>query len=106
MNELQPMSERPIRFRLGKLVSTTGALDALQRSGQSPNEFHQRHQRGDWGDVCANDAKLNDDATAHEGDEERHGRVLSAYKSKLGDRIWVITEADRSSTCTLLPEEY
>lgn len=106
MDELKPMPERSIRFLLGKLVATPGALAALQRSGQSASDFLDRHQRGDWGDVCADDAKLNDEASAHEGDEERQGRVLSAYKTRLGDRIWVITEADRSSTCTLLPAEY
>jgi hypothetical protein len=94
------------RFRLGQLVATPGALDALARAGQAPAEFIARHVRGDWGDVCAEDAKLNDEAVAHEADPDRQGRVLSAYRTKVGDRIWVITEADRSSTCTLLPADY
>ena len=94
------------KFALGQLVATPGALAALESAGQSPSEFIARHQGGDWGEVCAEDAALNDEAVAHEGDLDQQGRVLSAYSTKLGGRIWVITEADRSSTCTLLPEEY
>ena len=75
-----PQSPTPLhRFGLGTTVATPGALDALRRSGQSPIEFLTRHQRGDWGDVPAGDAALNDEAVAHEGDEEQQQRVLSAY---------------------------
>jgi hypothetical protein len=43
---------------------------------------------------------------AHEGDGEQQARVLSSYPTAFGEKLWVITEADRSSTCILLPDEY
>lgn len=87
-------------FPLGQTVATPGALEALTTSGQSPAEFLDRHVRGDWGLVDAEDQQANDDAV-------RHGtRILSAYKTNQGVKLWVITEADRSSTCILLPDEY
>ncbi len=87
-------------FSLGSLVATPAALEALQRACQSPAEFIDRHASGDWGDVSKGDARLND-AAVKDGD-----RLLSAYATVDGQRIWIITEADRSSTCILLPEEY
>ena len=88
------------KFRLGKIVATPGAIEALADAGQSPMEFIARHLRGDWGDCCPEDAQANDDAL-------RHGeRLLSVYQTAKGVKIWVISEADRSSTCLLLPEEY
>jgi hypothetical protein len=87
-------------------VATPGALQTLARAGQSADEFIARHTRCDWGEVCGDDWKLNDEAVAHEGDLDRQGRVLSAYCTKLNERIWCITEADRSSSCLLLPAEY
>lgn len=96
---------RPL-LRLGRVVATPGALDALARSGQSPEEFLARHVRGDWGDVCPGDWRLNDEAVAHEDNPDLRTRVLSAYRTKLNERLWVITEADRSSSCLLLPSEY
>jgi hypothetical protein len=87
-------------FTLGQVVATPGALDALQDSGQSPADFLSRHIQGDWGEVCAEDKRLNDEAI------KEGSRILSAYVTTKGMRLWVITEADRSSTCILLPEEY
>jgi hypothetical protein len=75
-------------------------LQALGRAQQSPTEFLARHASGDWGEVDAEDWKLND-AAVKAGE-----RILSAYKTKDGERIWIITQADRSSTCILLPDEY
>jgi hypothetical protein len=87
-------------FQLGTLTATPAALAALLRSGQAPQFFLVRHARGDWGDVDAEDWKLND-AAVREG-----SRILSAYTTLNGERVWVITEADRSATTILLPEEY
>jgi hypothetical protein len=87
-------------FDLGRVVSTPGALDALRRSSQSPGEFLTKHARGEWGDLDDHDTEANRTAL-REG-----GRILSSYKNHLSDTIWVITEADRSSTCLLLPSEY
>jgi len=88
------------KFSLGQLVATPGALDALAESGQSPADFLSRHVRGDWGNVCDEDKQLNDEALV------RAERVLSANRTLRGVKIWIITEADRSSTCILLPQEY
>lgn len=87
-------------FPLGQIVATPGALEALNEARQSPVEFLARHARGDWGEVCAEDKALNDEAV------KDGSRILSAYRTKVGVKLWVITEADRSSTCILLPDEY
>lgn len=65
-----------------------------------------RHITGDWGDVDEHDRAANDQAVEHEGDHECQERVLSAYTTKLGTKIWIITEWDRSVTTFLLPDEY
>lgn len=88
------------KFPLGQVVSTPGALEALNDCGQTPFEFLSKHLAGDWGIVDDEDKQANDDALIH-GE-----RLLSAYLTSKGTKIWVITEADRSSSCLLLPEEY
>jgi hypothetical protein len=88
------------KFPLGSLVATPAALEALERAGQAPLDFLSRHAAGDWGDVDSEDWKLND-AAVKAGE-----RILSAYQTLKGVKLWIITEADRSSTCILLPEEY
>jgi hypothetical protein len=87
-------------FPLGHIVATPGAIEALNEARQSPVEFLARHAQGDWGEVCADDKALNDEAV------KDGSRILSAYRTKLGTKLWVITEADRSSTCLLQPDEY
>jgi hypothetical protein len=89
-----------MKFRLGQLVSTPGALAALEESKQSPLDFVSRHASGDWGEVNKSDQKANEDGL-RDGE-----RILSAYRTAKGERLWIITEADRSSTCVLLPSEY
>lgn len=93
------MSQKPL-FPLGQTVATPGALEALEEAGQSALEFLQRHQIGDWGIVPEEDKAENDFSVS------RHLRILSAYELKTGVKIWVISEADRSVTTCLLPEEY
>ena len=88
------------KFQHGQVVATPGALDALSRAGQDSWEFLNRHAGGDWGTVDAGDQKENEYSLGH------GFRLLSAYTLADGTRIWVITEANRSSTCVLLPEEY
>jgi hypothetical protein len=87
------------RFDLGRIVATPGALEALERSEETPSTFLHRHVVGDWGDVDEDDRAENE-LSAKEG-----FRLLSAYLRD-GTRIWIITEADRSSTTILLPSEY
>ena len=87
-------------FTLGRVVATPGALAAIEKSGQQPGDFLARHVNGDWGDVLPKDIKENEFSL-------KHGfRLFSAYHTSAGDKLWMITEADRSSTCILLPEEY
>ena len=94
------------KFPLGQIVATPGALEALNDSGQTPSDFLSRHAQGDWGsELCAEDRQLNDQALID------GSRILSAYKTKQGVKIWVITEAaddggQRAATTILLPEEY
>jgi hypothetical protein len=88
------------RFALGQLAITTAARDALTEAEQSPDEFLQRHASGDWGELDEHDRGENE-LSIHEG-----FRILSAYRTRRGSRLWIITEADRSVTTILLPEEY
>ena len=88
------------RFDLGQIVATPGAIEALKDAEQTPAEFLSRHVAGDWGTVDAEDKRLNDEAI------EIGSRILSAYVTRANVKLWVITEADRSSTCILLPSEY
>jgi len=89
-----------IRFPLGRVVSTPGALSALEKAEQLPAEFLDRHVNGDWGEVADADQQENELAVA------QGFRILSAYTTSTGDHIWIVTEADRSATTILLPEEY
>lgn len=88
-------------FPLGDVVATPGALDALKKNGQTPDEFIRRHVSGDWGDLCDEDKKLNDDAL-----KSKNERIFTAYTLKDGTKIWIITEWDRSVTTVLLPNDY
>ena len=88
-------------FSLGQIVVTPGALTALEKAGQTPMEFLTRHVRGDWGELCEEDRKENQTSL------ERGFRLLSSYRTNAGDaKLYVITEADRTVTTILLPEEY
>ena len=94
------VAERMSLFPLGQIVATPGALEALEKAQQTPMEFLARHVRGDWGDVCDEDAEANEQSL------KDGSRILSSYRTKLGEKLWIITEADRSSTACLLPSEY
>jgi hypothetical protein len=80
--------------------STPGAIAAMADSMQEPAEFLTRHFSRDWGDVDADDWKENNWSL------ENGCRLLSSYRTNAGERLWIITEADRSVTTILLPEEY
>jgi len=96
---MQQISKQPA-FELGQVVATPGALAALKKAGQQPGEFLTRHVNREWGDLAEEDRKENEYGLEH------GFRLLSAYKTNAGDRVWIITEADRSVTTLLLPEEY
>jgi len=84
------------KFALGRIVATPGALKAFEDAGESPLPYLSRHSKGDWGDLYDEDKYENDMSVTHDL------RILSAYKLTNGTKIWIITEADRSSTCALL----
>src|SRR4051812_46041842 len=91
------------KFNLGQVVGTPGALEALTDSGQTADFFLEKHLSGDWGELSQEDRELNDQALVD------GSRLLSAYKTLKGVKLWIITEAtgddgQRASTCVLLPE--
>ena len=92
-----PLNSKPA-FPLGHVVSTPGALEKVPSIELI--KALGRHVRGDWGEVDTDDWQANDKAVA-EG-----SRILSSYTATNGTKFWIISEADRSSTCVLLPEEY
>ena len=83
------------KFELGQLV-----LAALEESGEQPGTFLARHAAGDWGDLSEGDRRGHEFSLLH------GFRLLSAYTLRTGTRIRVASEADRSATTILLPEEY
>lgn len=87
-------------FPLGQVVATPGALGALDQYAINAPDLIQRHQSGDWGNVPPGDAEENDKSVAN------GWRILSSYPISDDQNIWIITEADRSVTTLLLPEEY
>jgi hypothetical protein len=94
-----------VKFCPGQLVATPGALEALRAAGQGPGEFLRRHLTGDWGDLDEEDKALNDEAVID------GSRLLSAYETAKGVRLYVITEGtddsgNRPATTILRVEEY
>ena len=90
-------------FRTGQVVATPGALQTLERAGVNPMDLLTRHVFGDFGDLCGEDKEANNQAVL------LGGRIFSSYEVGIGvdaSKCWVITEADRSSTTFLLPQEY
>jgi hypothetical protein len=89
-----------MKFEPGKFLATPGSLNTLERAGVAPATILLRHCKGDWGDLD------NEDKCANEAALVVGARILSAYKLLTGEKVWVITEADRSVTTILLPSEY
>ncbi len=89
-----------VLFSPGSIVATPGVLEAFKASGDDPLAYLIRHLAGDWGDLDEHDRHENE-LSLREG-----FRLLSAYTMSDGTRFWIITEADRSATVFLLPEEY
>ena len=87
-------------FPAGQIVATPAALALLEQANQSPLEFLSRHLRGDWGDLCQEDKTENELSL-------KHGfRLMSSYQVTDIEKLWIITEADRSVTTLLLPADY
>jgi hypothetical protein len=97
--EREATEPKPL-FALGEVVATPGAVMALGAADQSPLALLARHVTGDWGELDEHDQRENAFSV-------KHGlRILSAYTLETGVKLWLITEADRSVTTFLLPEEY
>lgn len=94
MNGKEPL------FPLGQIVATQGANEAFKKTGENPLTFLAMHVTGNWGELDPFDQKENELSV------KQGFRILSAYRLKDGTKFWIITEADRSSSCFLLPEEY
>jgi hypothetical protein len=86
------------KFPLGQTVMTPNAMEQLTQDDVLG--ALKRHAAGDWGDVCPEDAQENE-LSLREG-----YRLLSVYQSAAGVKFWIITEADRSATTVLMPEDY
>jgi len=86
---------------LGKVFGTMGAVVAFATAlDEDLNIYISRHANGDWGELDEHDRRANEHAV-------KHGlRVLSSYRLRTGEKIWIVTECDRSMTTILLPEEY
>lgn len=88
----------PARFLLGRIVATPNLLASV------PNleilSALERHVRGDWGTLDAEDLDANENALKH------GGRLFSAYYSTQGVKFWIITEWNRAVTTVLRPEDY
>ncbi len=90
--------QRQVSFPLGQVVITRNALDTLTQA--DVQQALSRHAGGDWGDVDEHDHQANELAL------QDGSRIFSVYHAEDGEKFWIITEADRSSTCVLLPEDY
>jgi hypothetical protein len=99
-DERRRMSDRKPLFSLGAIVATVGAANALEESGDDYSPLLDRHQAGDWGEIDPEDRGVNEEAL------KEGARIFSVYQLSDSRKVWIITEADRSSTCILLPEEY
>lgn len=90
--------EQGPRFPLGRMLITPTAQARLD--AQDVYACLERHCRGDWGECCESDRQENETALT------RQRRLFSVYRDRNGTRFWIITEADRSATTVLLPEDY
>lgn len=98
-------TKEQVRFNMGQIVATPGALEAMQRNNSHGLEYLRRHVSGDWGIVCEEDKQANEDAI------KTGARLMSAYFLPDETKLWIITEAaddagNRTVTTFLLPEEY
>ncbi len=99
MQQQQTTTPQPL-FPLGFVVATPGAREAFAANNAHFSYYLAKHQCGVWGDLSPEDVRANEQAL-------KHGlRLLSAYHLRDNTKIWIWTEADRSSTCVMLPEEY
>jgi hypothetical protein len=87
-----------VRFSLGAVAMTPAAMETLHLEDVA--DAIRRHGNGDWGECGPEDCRENDFALP------RRLRLLSVYRDRNGTKFWIITEADRSVTTVLLPDDY
>ena len=92
------MEKKIAKFNTGQIVITPNAQNTLH--SEDVLTALSRHVRGDWGDVCKEDWNENEFSL------DKHLRLFSVYHDRTKTKFWVITEADRSATTILLPEDY
>jgi len=108
MMEFEEISIYPIKeaikpkFELGDTVITPGAIAALEEAKETALPYMKRHHTGDWGDLCEEDKKSNNQAL-NPADPQR---IFSSYILSNGTKLWIITEWNRSYTTILLPDDY
>ena len=91
------------KFSVGQLVITNTIHTRIAKDEEFARFINlsiQRHMAGDWGELCDDDRVANEEALKH------GSRLFSVYKAKGMPKIYIITEADRSSTCVLFPSDY
>jgi hypothetical protein len=89
-----------MKFALGRLFATPGAIMAAGNADDNLITYLNRHADGDWGELSQDDRLANAQAL------KNGSRLLSAYHLDDGTKIWIVTEADRNATTVLLPDEY
>lgn len=87
------------RFTFGKVAITPRAIEVFEKSQENPITYLKRHMNGDYGEIPEAHVRLNDAAIAD------GARIMSAYRLKTNEEIWIITEADRSVTTILHSSE-
>ncbi|MFA9479432.1 hypothetical protein ACERK3_14175 [Phycisphaerales bacterium AB-hyl4] len=93
------------QFELGVLLVSTGTLQELQRTGESPMNFFMRHARRDWGDIPDESARVNQETLARRGDPRYARRIISVYRSRRDTQLICVTEEHGRSTILLLETE-
>jgi len=88
------------RFPLGRVVATPGAVEALAQANVDGRDLLLKHHQGEWGELSAEDKAENEFSV------DKYLRIFSSYRISGDERVWIITEADRSVTSLLLPSEY
>ncbi len=92
--------QRTKKLEIGSVFLTPKASRALVEANESPDEFVARHESSDWGEVGSAESMENELSL------KKGFRIMSGYTLSTGKKVWIITEADRSATTLLLPEEY
>ncbi len=88
------------RFPLGRVLATPGAIEVLEASSINGVDLLSRHHQGDWGEMSEQDKQENEFSV------DKELRIFSSYRISDSEKVWIITEADRSVTTLLLPSEY